>query len=47
MPKMGFLDSLRYIFVQMIISIVVTVAAALMVFLVVAYAIPYLLFGRL
>lgn len=45
MPKMGFLDSLKYIFVQMVISIVITLATALMVFLIVAYAIPYLLFG--
>jgi hypothetical protein len=47
MPKMGFLDALRYIFVQMVISIVVTLATALVVFLTVAYAIPYLLFGSL
>lgn len=45
MPKMGFLDTLGYIFVLLVINIVAALATGLLVFLIVGYAIPYLLFG--
>jgi hypothetical protein len=47
MPKMGFLDTLRYILVQLVLSIVAAVVTGALVFIVIAYGIPLLLFGHL
>jgi hypothetical protein len=45
MPSMGFLDTLKYILVQLLITVVAALATGLLVFLFVGYGIPYFLFG--
>lgn len=47
MPPMGFLDTLRYILLQLVVSIVAAVLTGVLVFVVVAYGIPIFLFGHL
>lgn len=47
MPKMGFFDTLGYIFVLLVINIVAALATGLLVFLIGGYGIPFLLFGSL
>ena len=43
MPDMGFLDSLKYILLQMLISILAAIVTGVMTFLLIAYGIPFLL----
>jgi hypothetical protein len=45
MPQMGFLDTLGYILVQLLITVVAALISGLLAFLIVGYGIPYLLFG--
>ena len=45
MPSMGFLDTLGYILLQLVITIVAALTTVLMVFLLIGYGIPYFLFG--
>ncbi len=45
MPSMGFVETLRYILVQLLITIVAGLVTGLLVSLFVGYGIPYLLFG--
>lgn len=47
MPKMGFFDTLAYILVQFVLSIVAAVVTGALVFIVIAYGIPLLLFGHI
>ena len=47
MPVMGFFDSVKYILLQLAISIMVTVVTAALAFFLIAYGIPYFLFGSL
>jgi hypothetical protein len=47
MPQMGFLDTLRYILLQLVVSIVVAILTGALVFVVIAYGIPLLLFGHI
>ena len=47
MPEMGFLDTVKYMLLQLLISIVVSVVTAALVFILIAYVIPQLLFGNL
>lgn len=43
MPKMGFLDSLQYCLMQLLLSILASIFAAVLMFLLIAYGIPLLL----
>jgi hypothetical protein len=45
MPSMGFLDTLGYLLVQLLITVVAALATGLLVFLFVGYGIPYFFFG--
>jgi hypothetical protein len=45
MPSMGFVDTLKYILVQLVITIVAALATGLLVFILVGYWIPWLLFS--
>ncbi len=45
MSSMGFLETLRYLFFQMVIVIVASLVTGVLVFLVIGYGIPYFLFG--
>lgn len=47
MPAMGFLDTLKYIFVQLAISILAAIVTGVFVFILIAYGIPLFLFGHL
>jgi len=47
MPKMGFLDTLLYILLQLFVSIMGAVLTGAMVFVLIAYGIPLFLFGHL
>jgi hypothetical protein len=44
MPKMGFLESLKYILFQMLLTIVAAIVTAAFTFLLIAYGIPFLIF---
>jgi hypothetical protein len=44
MPAMGFLDSHKYILLQMLISILAAIVTGVMTFLLIAYGIPFLLY---
>ena len=46
MPAMGFLETLRYLFFQLVITLVAALITGGLVFLGIAYGIPYLLFGH-
>jgi len=46
MPSMGFLDSIRYIFLHLLITLVVAVLSGAWVFLLVAYGVPFLIMGH-
>jgi len=46
MPSMGFLDTVRYILLHLLITIIVAVLSALWVFLLVAYGVPFLISGH-
>ena len=46
MPSMGFLDSVRYIFMHLLITIVSAVVMGVWVFLLVAYGVPFLISGH-
>jgi hypothetical protein len=43
MPKMGFLDSLQYMFMQLLLSLLASIFAGVLMFLLIAYGIPFLL----
>lgn len=43
MPKMGFLDSAKYILVHFLISIISAVIGAVWIYLLVGYGIPFLI----
>jgi len=43
MPNMGFLDTLHYILTHILISIVAISAGGIMVFVLIAYGIPFLI----
>ena len=45
MPKMGLLDTLHYIAVIFMIQVAYAILGGILIFLTVAYGIPYLLFG--
>lgn len=47
MPSMGFLDSVRYILIHFLITIVVAVLSGVWVFLLIAYGVPFLISGHL
>ena len=47
MPDMGFVDTVKYLLWQLLISIVSSVVTAALVFILIAYVIPQLLFGNL
>ena len=47
MPTMGFLDTVKYMLLQFLISIVAAVLTGLLIFVLIAYGIPFLLFGHL
>lgn len=46
MPKMGFLDTIRYILLHLLITIVSAVVMGVWVFLLVAYGVPFLISGH-
>ena len=46
MPSMGFLDTIRYILLHLLITIVVAVLSGAWVFLLVAYGVPFLISGH-
>ena len=46
MPSMGFLDSVRYILLHLLFTIVSAVVMGAWVFLLVAYGIPFLIMGH-
>ena len=46
MPSMGFLDSVRYILLHLLFTIVSAVVMGVWVFLLVAYGIPFLIMGH-
>lgn len=43
MPKMGFLDSMKYILEHFIISVIAALIGAVWLFLFIAYVVPYLI----
>lgn len=43
MPKMGFMDSIKYIFVQFLIAIFCAVIGGVLVFVLIAFGIPFLI----
>ena len=47
MPKMGFIDTVLTSLVHLVISIIAAVVTGAIVFVVIAYGIPLLLFGHL
>jgi len=47
MPSMGFLDTVRYILLYLLITIVVAVLSGVWVFLLIAYGVPFLISGHL
>ena len=47
MPDMGFVDTVKFILWQLLISIVASAVTAALVFILIAFVIPYLLFGNL
>lgn len=46
MPEMGFLDSVKYVLVHFLISVVAAIVGAIWVYVLVAYGIPFLLTGH-
>jgi hypothetical protein len=46
-PTMGFIETLKYIFLQLLVSILGAVGTAAMVFVLIAFGVPLLLFGHL
>ena len=45
MPEMGFLDTLKYILMQFLIAVAVSVLSAVWIFVLIGYGIPFLLTG--
>lgn len=45
MPSMGFVDSIRYIIMHFILSVLGAGLTGILVFLLIAYGIPFLFFG--
>ncbi len=45
MPAMGFLDTLKYILMQLLLSILASIVAGVLTFLLIAYGIPILIHG--
>lgn len=46
MPKMGLWDSLRYIFTLFMIHVLYAITGGIWIFLLIAYGIPYLIYGH-
>ncbi len=46
MPPMGFLETLKYILMQFLITVAISVLTGLWVFVLIAYGIPFLIFGH-
>lgn len=44
MPKMGFIDSLKYILLQLLLTILAAIAIGVLTFLLIAYGIPFFLY---
>jgi hypothetical protein len=43
MPKMGFLDTLKYVALQFVVSIIGSIISGLLIFILVAFGIPQLI----
>jgi hypothetical protein len=46
MPPMGFLDTLKYILMQFLIAVAVSVLSAVWIFVLIGYGIPFLITGH-
>lgn len=46
MPDMGFLDSMKYILVHILIAIVAAIVGGIWIFVLIGYGIPFLLTGH-
>jgi hypothetical protein len=46
MPQMGFIDTIRYIFMQFLIAVVGVILSAIWIYLLIAYGIPFLITGH-
>lgn len=44
MPNMGFIDTVKFIFLQLAISILAAIVTGVLVFILIAYGIPLLIF---
>lgn len=46
MPRMGFVDSVKYVLVHFLIAVVTAIVGAIWIYVLVAYGIPFLLTGH-
>ncbi len=47
MPSMGFLDSLKYILCHFLIAVLCSALSAILAFVLIAYVLPFLIFGAI
>ena len=45
MPSMGFLDTVKYVLLQFLIAVAVSVLSGVLIFVLIGYGIPFLLTG--